>query len=228
MRKKDLVERFRGRRLFYLEEVIGAFGGDGEDEGRRSIIRRMNCLQRQGVVEGLRRGVYTLVPELRVPELRRVSALACVDELYGPAYVSCWWAAGWYGLIAGMPAHVTAVCPRKSAAFTTSFGHISYRQIQPGLLFGFHTVEIDGQLVKLADKEKALLDLLYLEVHSLKMRKFVNLRVNPFEFERMNYDRLLFYNQRFLHINRRGCWPGIVSLFIDRLNKSSRFFNGID
>jgi hypothetical protein len=135
---------------------------------------------------------------LRVPELRRVSALACVDELYGPAYVSCWWAAGWYGLIAGMPAQVTAVCPRKSAAFTTSFGHISYRQIQP---------------VKLADKEKALLDLLYLEVHSLKMRKFVNLRVNPFEFDRLNYERLLFYNQRFLHINRRGCWPGTVSKF---------------
>jgi len=188
----------------------------------------MGCWQRQGVVERLRREVYTLAPELRVPELRRVSALACVDELYGPAYVSSWWAAGWYGLIAGMPAHVTAVCPRKSAAFTTSFGHISYRQMQPGLLFGFHTVEIGGQLVKLANKEKALLDLLYLEVHALKMRKFADLKVNPFEFERLNYERLYLYDRRFLHINRRGCWPDTVSRFIDRLNKSSRFFNGVD
>ena len=220
-----MVERFRGCMLFCFEEVIEAFG---EGESRRSIINRLGCLQQQGVVERLRRGLYTLAPELRVPELRRVSALACVDELYGPAYVSSWWAAGWYGLIAGMPAHVTAVCPRKSAAFTTSFGHISYRQMQPGLLFGFHTVEIGGQLVKLADKEKALLDLLYLEVHALKMRKFVDLKVNPFEFERLNYERLYLYDRRFLHINRRGCWPDTVSRFIDRLNKSSRFFNAVD
>lgn len=224
MRKKDLIERFRGRRLFYFEDVIEAFGGD---EGRRSIISRMNCLQRQGVVERLRRGVYTLAPELRLPELRRVSALGCADELYGPAYVSSWWAAGWYGLIAGMPAQVTAVCSRKSAAFTTSFGHISYRQMQPGLLFGYHTVEIGGQLVKLADKEKALLDLLYLEVHALKLRKFVNLRVNPFEYERLDYNLLSLYNRHFTHITGLGSWPASAAHFIFRLNRVSQFFKEV-
>ncbi len=225
MRKNELINRFRGHPLFTLDEVLQTLGSNGN---RRSIVSRLHSLARQGVVCRLRRGVYTLAPELRAPELQQISVLSCVNELYGPAFVSTWWAAGWHGLTADMPAHVTAVTPRKSRDFSTCLGRISYHRIQPGLMFGYRRVGIYGQEVLLADKEKALLDILYLEMHTCKLRKFVHLHFNPGVLEDLDFNRLAKYEKRYRSINHRQCWTSNSFMFLMFAEKYSDIFYGLD
>jgi predicted transcriptional regulator of viral defense system len=84
------------------------------------------------------------------------------NVMYVPSYLTAEWALNYYGLIPEKSVTFTSVTTRKPASFDNALGLFRYRHIKPDAFFGYHTVEMSGSMVMLAEPEKALLDLWHL------------------------------------------------------------------
>lgn len=102
----------------------------------------------------LRRGVWALP--------NRVDPLALPEYLTSPfpAYVSLQSALYLHGMISQMPAMTYAVSLARTRRFTTPLGTVSVHHVQPAFFFGFKEAGRAGG--RLATREKALVDFLYL------------------------------------------------------------------
>lgn len=130
-------------------------------------------------------------------------------SIYGPSYLSFEYALSFHNLI---PERVyeysnATFNKRKSKVYTNHFGRFSYRDI-PETAFPYfvEVFEKDNYVYFMASAEKALCDLLYTlsPVHSVKELKallFENLRINPFGFERLNYNDIIFLADKYISTN---------------------------
>ncbi len=111
-------------------------------------------LAASGHVIRLRRGVWALP--------NRVDPLALPEYLTAPfpAYVSLQSALYLHGMISQMPAMTYAVSLARTRRFTTPLGTVSVHHVQPAFFFGFEEAGRSGG--RLATREKALVDFLYL------------------------------------------------------------------
>lgn len=134
----------------------------GAGQGMRNQLERWRKL---GLVIRLRKGVYMLGDDDRRVEAPRAYL---ANQLYGPSYVSLEYALGYYGLIPERVEDVTSVTVRKTARVVNDAGTFTYRHISREGYRGFVVVKGgDGIPFFIAEPEKALVDLMYLE-----LRKF--------------------------------------------------------
>jgi hypothetical protein len=87
-----------------------------------------------------------------------------------------------YNLIPDTTYTYTSVTAKKTADFTTPFGHFSYRSIKSRFIFGYDLKRYENLTVRFAEPEKAILDFLYLNPHLDTREKFHELRINGDEF----------------------------------------------
>jgi len=135
-------------------------GAVNPDDVRRQLSR----WTRAGQVLQLRRGLYALAP----PFARTVAHPYLVaNRLVRASYVSCQSVLAEWGLI---PEHVpvtVSVTTGRPGRWSTPLGDYVYRRVQPKLFFGYRSVRLGtGQQAFVADKEKALLDLIYLDPYA--------------------------------------------------------------
>lgn len=97
----------------------------------------------------LKRGLYVFSD-------RKVDKVEVARRLYSPCYISLEYALNIYGLIPDVPFSVTLVTPKITRRFSTPYGQYVYRKIKKEAFFGY-----DPQTL-MAEKEKALIDFLYL------------------------------------------------------------------
>lgn len=107
-----------------------------------------------GDLVSLKRGLY-MFPG------RRVDRVEIARYLYSPCYVSLESALNLYGIMPDIPFALTLVTPRTTRSFNTPLGRFIYHKIKQEAFTGFdpHTL--------VAQKEKALLDYLYLNQRNL-------------------------------------------------------------
>lgn len=121
------------------------------------------------------------------------------NHIYSPSYVSLESALAWYALIPEGVYSVTSVTTQKTQDFSTPLGTFTYRHIKPELLFGYtiENYEASGRLqrgVKMAEPEKAILDILYLNPHINTENAFAGLRINKEIFRTaLNKNRMKLY-----------------------------------
>lgn len=84
-----------------------------------------------------------------------------------PSYISLQTALFYHGMISQIPATIYAVSLSRTHQYRTYFGNISIHHIQPNFFFDFETVDH----IKIATKEKALIDTLYLTPAKSKLFK---------------------------------------------------------
>lgn len=116
-----------------------------------TILRRLGA---EGMIVHLSRGRWLVdkkMDRLALPEL--ISAPH-------PAYISLQSALFHHGLIEQIPSILYAVTPARPRQFRTPMGTISFHRMPPELLTGFELSS--GSDAKIATREKALFDLLYL------------------------------------------------------------------
>lgn len=77
-------------------------------------------------------------------------------RLYLPCYISLEYALNLYGLIPDVPFSITLVTPKITRKFNTPYGQFVYHKIKKEAIFGYDPKTL------IAEKEKALLDYLYL------------------------------------------------------------------
>ncbi len=173
MKYEDLVELIGSCGVFDFAMLVQLTG-----ERRSSLQVQLHRWSQAGKLLPLRRGMYAL------PERHRKRPLGggeIANLLYAPSYLSTHWAIGYYGLIPEYVPRFTSVTGRKPAEFRNAFGVFSYRHVKQEAFFGFTTVEMGGVGVRIAEPEKALLDLWHLEKGAWDRTRMIEMRFQGFD-----------------------------------------------
>lgn len=151
---------------------------------RNTLYKTAGRLVKKGVIRKLGKGLYVNVA--RPPDKYEIA-----NNLYSPSYVSLESALHRYGVIAQAPYIITSVTPRKTQRKSAEGSDFEYVHMAPKYFCGYYS---DSGIL-IAEREKALLDLLYLI--SKKSRRFNLEGINFREFDWKRF-RVLLKAYRFL------------------------------
>ncbi|MBI3335537.1 MAG: hypothetical protein HY001_03505 [Candidatus Portnoybacteria bacterium] len=99
------------------------------------------------------------------------------NKLYQPSYISLESALSHYGIIPEVVYTVTSVTAKPTREFKTPKAVFSYQRIKKGVFTGYSPVAIEGNVVLLAEPEKALADYLYfVDLKKTSLNDRLNLR----------------------------------------------------
>lgn len=126
---------------------------------RDSLYVTLNRLVKSGVLQRLSKNIYTLFTE--ETDLEKIAL-----ETYFPSYLSFEQALSQYGILSQMPYALTLATPRPTKIKSIGNVTVEYSHLKKELFFGF--ILKNGKYI--AEKEKALLDQLYMV--SLGKRSF--------------------------------------------------------
>jgi predicted transcriptional regulator of viral defense system len=187
MNYSNLLQKLGKQGFFDLASVVQV-----SEEPRQSIQTQLYRWCKKGKLISLRRGMYA------IPEPYRSSAInpaELANHLYTPSYLSLHWALGYYGLIPEMVVSYTSISSRVTRSFENTYGSFSYRHIKNGAFFGARPVEIDAQKVRIAEPEKAMLDLWYMEQGPWSRFRLTEMRYQ--NMDRLDLNRIQNYAERF-------------------------------
>lgn len=160
--------------LFTLLDVIKLF----PLENPQLIKTQLSRFARKKLLVKIKRQLYCFDPAL-------VDELVLANKLYQPSYISLETALNYYGVIPDIPQAITSVGLTTTKKIVNQFGSFSYVKIKPSLFFGFTSIPASRgpAYYRLALKEKALLDYLYMR----KLRNLTDLRLSLGEINRVRY-----------------------------------------
>lgn len=129
------------------------------DENRQYTRKRVSKLAQQGWLKRIKKGVF-VIADLSSRGSLSISHLAIVNVLVGDAYISFETALQHHGLFDQL--HTTINIISLMRYKTSKIGGITYNFIktQQQYFYGWEIYSIDGQSVKIANAEKALIDLI--------------------------------------------------------------------
>jgi len=131
-------------------------------EESQAFRNQLTRWQKRGLILRLKRGVYILSPAYSAVYS---NPLYIANQLYFPSYVSLEFALSFYGLIPEKVYDVTSVTTKKTAHFRNKLGTFTYRHILPKAFRGFKAAtDSSGINYFIAEPEKAMVDLLYLNI----------------------------------------------------------------
>jgi predicted transcriptional regulator of viral defense system len=149
---------------------------------------------KQNLVLRLRKGLYAFPEYLSHPNF----TFFVSNYIYKPSYVSLYAALAFYDIVPEAVVEITAVSALKTASFDNAFGSFTYRTIKPELMFGYNIMPLGDRSIRLAQPEKAILDLLYLYPFYDTESEIENLRFDEyFMFHELDAAKMLSYLNRF-------------------------------
>jgi predicted transcriptional regulator of viral defense system len=187
MKYDDLAKLLGKQGFFDLASVIQLTG-----ERRESIRVQLSRWCRSGKLISLRRGMYAF-PEIGTAVSINPAVLA--NRLYSPSYLSTYWALDFRGLIPERVVMYTSVTRRVTRSFSNALGGFQYRTIKKEAFFGYKLAEIGGDKFLIAEAEKALLDLWYLESGAWNEARMTEMRFQNTEV--VDRSRLNDYAKRY-------------------------------
>ena len=161
---------------------------------RNSLKVTINRLIEKGVLTKIRRGIYQLVfSEINIPKV--------ANQLYYPSYLSFESALSKYGILSQIPYTQTFATTKRSKKMTLLDTEVEFRQIKEGLFFGYTM----NEGIYIAEKEKALLDQLY-----MVSRGKGSLDIKELDLQDLDKDLFYKYSQKF---------PSYVKKQLDEVRK---------
>jgi len=137
-----------------------------------------------GDLINLKRGLYVFSDS-------RVDKVEVARRLYSPCYISLEYALNLYGFIPDVPFSITLVTPKATRKFNTPYGQFVYRKIKKETFFGY-----DPQTL-MAEKEKALVDYLYLNSGRFVPRADFWRELRLQNLSDINFDKTFDYAEKF-------------------------------
>jgi predicted transcriptional regulator of viral defense system len=154
--------------------TVRRLSGQAPNQVRTQVHRWLKT----GKILALRRQMYTLAdPYRKVP----IQTACLANDLYLPSYLSGLWALGYFGMIPEKVVVYTSLTPRAPRRFKNAFGTFQYFHIKQDYFFGFSATQMNQQNVRLAEPEKALLDLWYLQPGEWSLDRMRSMRFQQFE-----------------------------------------------
>ena len=100
------------------------------------------------------------------------------NRIQAPSYISLESALSHHGFIPEGVFHITSITTLHTRVFDIGRTRYFYRNVKPSYFFGYDILEKNGLAVRMADAEKTLLDLLYLNVRHRTADDFEALRLD--------------------------------------------------
>jgi len=94
----------------------------------------------------------------------KISDFEIANKIYKPSYVSFETALSYHNILPEIVYSVTSATSKASRNYIILNKSFVYHRIKKELFFGYNTININGQTIWMADKEKALLDYIYFVV----------------------------------------------------------------
>jgi len=153
---------------------------------------------KKGYICKLRNKWYCFKEFTEIPDFHYLIA----NQIYYPSYISHQQALMFHGLI---PEHIvdsTSITTKKTISFEIFQRHYKYYSVKPELFFGYtlKDLNVNGITRKfmIADKEKAILDLLYIYDFYKTQQDIEELRLNESVLENeIDWDKMDLYLKRF-------------------------------
>jgi predicted transcriptional regulator of viral defense system len=150
--------------------------GDVDPAG---IRRQLSRLTNSGRLIQLRRGLYALAPPFTKTTPH---PFLVANRMVRASYVSLQSALAYHDLIPEYVPVTTSVTTSRPGRWKTPLGDFEYRHIKQDFFHGFGVVEVgEKQTALVANPEKALLDLVYLETASDSREYLDGLRLQNLE-----------------------------------------------
>ncbi|MEW6456037.1 MAG: hypothetical protein AB1410_04900 [Acidobacteriota bacterium] len=145
-----------------------------------SLRVSLNRLNDRKIIKRICRGYYA--NPFNLPNLEEISSW-----IYQPSYISLQAALSSWGILSQIPLILTCVTTRLPRTFKTSFGIIEYHQIKKIYFWGF----IRQNNYFIAEKEKALLDFIY-----LNKNKNIESTLSDLNLSEINHRKLKSYTEK--------------------------------
>lgn len=146
------------------------------DAARKFILRNV----KKGIYEKIKRGLY-------FDKNFKPSEMEIANKLYYPSYVSFEYALSYYGIISETVYSITSSTPKTTRNFIVAGVNYDFFHIKNKVFTGYVKKDISGQLVYLAEPEKALADYFYFV--DLKKKSLYD-RINVKD---VNYKKLMAF-----------------------------------
>jgi len=165
MRFLAFKQHFSGLNSITFQDIKNVFGLVNQSQ--------MSAWKKSGYITSIKRGRYVLNDQ-------KVDALLLANEI-NDSYISLEFALSYYQMIPEITPTITSVSNKRKEEMRNQFGNFSYTKISPKLFCGFVLVESrlqKGRFIRIAEREKALFDLVYLREDLVDVVDFASLRLN--------------------------------------------------
>jgi predicted transcriptional regulator of viral defense system len=133
----------------------------GSAVSRGAVQKRVAQLSKAGWLVRLKRGLYLVVTDVSTLGFTDISDLVIALALNNHSYISFERALQHHGLFDQLLARVDCVTTGKTKTYRVLDTTYTFAQIKRERYFGFIQETIQGHTVNIAEKEKAILDILY-------------------------------------------------------------------
>jgi hypothetical protein len=143
--------------------------------GEKLDHRRLVEWQQAGRIERIANNWYWFTE--KTPLLSDLFTAA--NRIYAPSYISLETALGYHGMIPEQTFAIQSVATRKTKRLTWRNTLFTWSQVKPAFMLDYRLMSVNGQTIRMAGPEKALLDLCYLRPDLHTKDDFEGLRLNP-------------------------------------------------
>lgn len=171
----DIIKKLqaKGISFFSLDDFSRLF----KITNRQTLYKKIQRLEKKGVIKKLIRGRYQFL-------LTKSSDFTLANFIYPPSYLSLESALSFYGIITAFPYQITSVTVRKTKKIIVSDRDFLYSHFSTNLFWGYEKKEN----FLIAEREKALLDLIYLSIKGLR-----SFDIKELETSKIDKRKLLVY-----------------------------------
>ena len=133
----------------------------GQDVPRSVVRKRVAGMSKAGWLIRLKKGQYLVVTDISTLGFTDVSELVIAQSLNPDSYISFESALQYHGMFDQLLARIDAVTTLATKTYQVLHTTYRFSSVKEELYWGFSTESINNQQVNIAEKEKAILDLLY-------------------------------------------------------------------
>jgi predicted transcriptional regulator of viral defense system len=134
---------------------------------------QLSLWKKRGYIKSVRKGMYALSDT-------DIDNLLLANEM-NHSYISMEFALSYYQIIPEITPSITCVSNNRSESVVNEFGNFYYHKITPKLFLGFALLESskkEKRFIRIAEREKALFDLVYFRSDLKAEKDFHSLRLN--------------------------------------------------
>ncbi|MBM4401673.1 MAG: hypothetical protein FJ044_00310 [Candidatus Cloacimonetes bacterium] len=176
------------RQVFTLADFARLF----DIERTNTLYKKTQRLEEKGLIKRLTKGKYFF-------SFKKPNEFVIANFLYQPSYISLESALSFHGIITGFPYQISSMTIKKPKTFSFEGKEYQYSQISQSLFWGYEKKED----FLIADKEKALIDFLYLAFKGLRQPDYDEFDLSALSKKKLEEYFIKITNQRFLSSLKR-------------------------
>lgn len=178
MRFLEFKQQFKDFNIIKHQDILNVFKHVNQSQ--------LSLWKRKKYLKSARKGMYVLSDV-------EIDNLLMANELNN-SYISLEFALSYYQIIPEITPSITSVSNERSEDISNGFGNFYYHKIAPKLFCGFNLTESPikkGRFIRIAEKEKALFDLIYFRPDLKDKNDFESLRLNIDEIKIVNMQKFI-------------------------------------